>query len=55
MDAVLVRRVVAGRAMVGTAVVPDDDVADPPLVAVLAVRLDHVAGQLVDQVIALAR
>ena len=55
VDAVLVRRIVPRRTMIRAAVVPDHDVADPPLVAVFAVRLDHVAGQLLDQLVALLR
>ena len=55
MDAVLVGRVVAGGLVVGAAVVPDDDVADPPFVAVFAVRLDHRGGQFVDQRITFGR
>src|ERR1035438_4406889 len=52
MDAILLRRIIARRAVVGTAVVPDHDVADPPLVPVLPLRLHHVGFKFVDQVIA---
>ena len=55
MDAVLVRRVVACRTVIGAAIVPDHDVADAPLVAIFAIRLDHVACQFVDQIITLLR
>ena len=52
VDAILVGRVIAGGAMIGAAIVPDHDVADAPFVAVLAVRLNYVAGEFVDQIIA---
>src|SRR5579863_3792728 len=55
VDAVLLGRVVARRLVVGAAVVPDDDVALPPLVAVLPLGLDHVAGELLEQRIAFLR
>src|SRR3989475_11331026 len=55
VDAVFLGWIVARRLVVRAAVVPDDDVALAPLVAVLAARLDHVAGQLVDQLVALPR
>ena len=53
VDAVLLGRIVAGGQVVRAAVVPDDDVADAPLVAVLGVRLDHALGELVDDRVAL--
>src|SRR5437879_4227953 len=43
VDAVLLGRIVARRPVVRAAVVPDDDVARAPPVAVLALGLDHVA------------
>src|SRR5438477_441633 len=55
VDAVFLGWIVARRLVVRAAVVPDDDVALAPLVAVLAAGLDHVAGQLVDQLVALPR
>ncbi len=55
MDAVFVRRVVASGTVIGTAIVPDDDVADAPFVAVLGIRLDHETGQLVDHIVAFRR
>src|SRR5437867_6435598 len=55
MDAVFLGWVVTGCTVVRAAVVPDDDVARAPPVAVLAVWLDHAAGQLLDQRVALVR
>src|SRR6476660_248860 len=55
VDSILVWRIIACRAMIGAAVVPDHDVADAPFVAVLTVRLNHEAGQLGDQIIAFLR
>src|SRR5271157_162678 len=54
MDAVLLRRIVAGRLVIGTPVIPDDDVALAPFVPVFGPGLDHVALELGDQRIALA-
>ena len=54
MDAVLLGRVVAGRPVIGAAVVPDHDVALFPFVMVLGVGLDHRFGQFGDQFVALA-
>src|ERR1700693_176599 len=54
MDAVFLGRVVARRPVVRAAVVPDDDVALAPSVAVLGAGLDHAAGQLLDHLVALA-
>src|SRR2546426_4808765 len=53
VDAVFLGRVVARRLVIRAAVVPDDDIALAPLVAVLTAGLDHVAGQLLDQLVAL--
>src|SRR5258705_1202743 len=53
VDAVFLGRIVAGRLVVGAAIVPDDDVSLAPAVAVLALGLDHKPGQLVDQRVAL--
>src|SRR5262245_23800542 len=53
VDAVLFGRVVARRAVIRAAVVPDDDVALAPAVPILGARLDHVAGQLLDERVAL--
>src|SRR5207249_11941454 len=53
VDAVLFRRVIARRPVVRAAVVPDDDVALAPLVAVLGVGLDHAFRQLRDDRVAL--
>src|SRR5262245_38951636 len=53
VDTVLFGWVVARRLVIAAAVVPDDDVARVPLVAIRAVGLDHVAGQLFDQRVAL--
>ncbi len=52
VDAILVRRIIAGGAMIGTAVVPDHDVADALFVAIFTVRLDHGAREFVDQIFA---
>src|SRR5204862_1824968 len=49
VDAVFLGWIVARRLVVRAAVVPDDDVALAPAVAVLALRLDHAVGQLVDK------
>src|SRR2546422_10383327 len=53
VDAVFLGRIVACRLVIGAAVVPDDDVTLAPCVAVATVGLDHVAGQLLDQRVAL--
>src|SRR2546426_375472 len=53
VDAVFLGRIVARRLVIGAAVVPDDDVTLAPFVAVATVGLDHVAGQLLDQRVAL--
>src|SRR5690348_9326992 len=53
MDPIFRGRVVARRLVIRAAIVPDDDVALAPPVAVLAVGLDHVPGQLLDQRVAL--
>src|SRR5262249_49221950 len=53
VDAVLLGRVIASGEVVGAPVVPDDDVASAPRVAVLAIRLDHPLGELVDDRVAL--
>src|ERR1700730_3136208 len=55
VDAVFLGRVIARRLVIRAAVVPDDDVALAPLVAILAPGLDHVVRQLVDQLVALPR
>src|SRR5262245_43683660 len=51
VDAVFLRWIVPGGAMVRAPVVPDDDVALLPLVPVFAAGLDHVARQLFDQLV----
>src|SRR2546427_10331561 len=53
VDAVFLGWIVARRLVVRAAVVPDDDVALAPLVAVLARGPGHVTGPLVDQLVAL--
>src|SRR5207237_7932805 len=53
VDAVFLRWIIARRLVIRAAVVPDDDVALAPAVAVLALRLDHALGQLVDERVAL--
>ena len=55
VDAVFVRRIVAGGTVIRAAVVPYHDVADTPFVPVFAIGLNHVAGQFVDQCITLVR
>src|SRR4051794_27090703 len=52
VDAILLRRIIAGGLMIRTAVVPDHDIADMPLVTILSVRLHHIGLELGDQVIA---
>src|ERR1700731_3993561 len=53
VDAVFLGRIVTGGAVIGAAVVPDDDVALFPFVVVLGVGRDHARGQFGDQRIAL--
>src|SRR5437763_13612467 len=53
VDSIFFGRVVAGGLVVRAPVVPDDDVALAPSVTVLALGLDHVPGQLLDQRVAL--
>src|SRR4029453_7512166 len=53
VDAILLGRVITGRLVIGAAIVPDDDVARAPAVAILTLGLDHEPGQLVDQRVAL--
>src|SRR5690242_462229 len=52
MDAVLLGRIVAGGAVIGATVVPNDDVAFAPDVMVFGVGLDHVAFEIGNQLIA---
>src|SRR5262245_66197826 len=52
MDAVFFGWIVAGRLVVRATIVPDDDIALAPLVAVRGVRLDHVASKPPDQRVA---
>src|SRR5258707_771486 len=49
VDALLLDRIAAGRRVKGAAVVPDHDVAQLPLVAVLRRGRRHVIGELADQ------
>src|SRR6266536_2173131 len=53
VDAVFLGRVVPRRLVVRAAVVPDDDVAFAPAVAVFALGLNHALGELIDQRVAL--
>ena len=53
MDAILLGGIIPGGLVIGAAVVPDHDVADAPFVPVLAVRLDHIPRQFLDQIVAL--
>src|ERR1700694_4867850 len=53
VDAVFLGWIIARRLVIRAAVVPDDDVALAPAVAVLPLRLDHAVGQLVDERVAL--
>src|SRR5436853_593007 len=53
VDAVLIGRVVAGRPVVGAAVVPDDDVALLPFVMVFGVGSNHPLLQFDDDLVAL--
>ena len=48
VDALFFRRVIARRIVVRAAIVPDDDIASAPLVAVLVGRLRHESCHLVD-------
>src|SRR6185369_11513441 len=53
VDAILLGRVITSRLVIRAAIVPDDDVARAPAVAILTLGLDHEPGQLVDQRVAL--
>src|SRR5262249_59102098 len=55
VDAVLLGGIGARGLVIRAAVVPDHDVALTPLMAVLPRGLDHVAGELVDERVALRR
>src|SRR2546428_9657806 len=55
VDAVFLGWIVARRLVVRAAVVPDDDVALAPAVAVLPVGMDHALGELLDERVALGR
>src|SRR5687767_11373614 len=53
VNAVFLRRIVSCRLVIGAAIVPDDDVALAPLVAILARRLHHHHAELLDNRVAL--
>ncbi|MBV9199071.1 MAG: SDR family oxidoreductase, partial [Alphaproteobacteria bacterium] len=52
VDAVFLGRVVAGRPVIGAAVIPDHDIPLAPFMAVFGARLDHVSFELGNQRIA---